>query len=673
MSNLEEFRKLGVSEVGLEALEAKGFETPTEIQRLAIPKLLDGTLDLIGQARTGTGKTAAFGIPIVEQCSLGAEKPQALILAPTRELSIQISDELISLCGKRRLRIAPFYGGQVIEVQLGRLRRGVDVVVGTPGRIIDLMERGMLDFSALRFAVLDEADEMLDMGFIEDIEKILGSTNTNKRMLMFSATMPPEVLDIAERFMRSYEVLRVEELPQDATQIDQIYYEVRREDKFEALSRIIASEPNLYALVFCRTRGDVDELSEQLRQVGHKVEALHGDISQAQRLRTIGQFKDKKLKIMIATDVAARGIDVSDLTHVINYSIPQNAELYIHRIGRTGRAGKGGTAITFVTPGEMRRLTLIRNETKFEIRRGELPSADAIIELKRSRFSELIAKTIDSGRYQDYREFAEKLMEHFAQPVEVIASLLYLRFGRELLPQSYPEIGARRKREKGERATNPDAVRLFIGCGQEDGYGAVRMLNLFWEKARIKKGRIGRIDCFDRFSFVEVNASDVEAILVAFRRSNIPAELAKDRPEQQPLPANRARRGSRAGHSNRDAEVVPSHSLDQVAPAGDRGKKAPEEEYRSALEVHSERDSRKQKRSVSGSKSGHRADQASVASDATPQPENASRKGARKPTGATTKKPFLSEKKQRLRDWVEKISQEFEEPPKKRRSTKTHK
>ena len=565
MSDLDNFRALGVSEPVLKALRAKGFEAPTPIQVLTIPKLLEGRVDLIGQAQTGTGKTAAFGIPIIELTQPGREKPQALILSPTRELSIQIAEELNSLKGSGKLRIAPFYGGQAIEVQLQRLRDGVDVVIGTPGRIMDLMNRGKLDFSELAFAVLDEADEMLDMGFVDDIRTILRATGKNKRTLMFSATMPPEILASAEGFMREYEVIRTdaERLSTDLT--DQIYFEVRREDKFEALSRIIDMEEDLYALVFCRTRNDVDELVEKLKLRGYRVEALHGDIAQAQRIRVINQFKSRKFKILVATDVAARGIDVNDLTHVINYSMPQGTEAYVHRIGRTGRAGKCGTAITFVTPAEYRKLTMIRREANTEIRREELPQGKDVVELKKQRVSELVTEVIAGGKHADYVGFARELIAAGGDPAEVLAAVLQLRFQGELLPQNYQDFDVPKKQDRKTWESEADdhgKTRLFIGVGRQDGFGAVRMLELLWEKARIRRNRVGRIDCFDRFSFVNVGFEDAETILKAFRHGGLRAQLATERPgkEQQAVAvretgsaesSSRAKTGERknSGHS----------------------------------------------------------------------------------------------------------------------------
>ncbi len=560
MNDLQAFRELGVSESILDALRAKGFEAPSPIQELAIPKLLDGSLDIIGQAQTGTGKTAAFGIPIIELCEPRSRKPEALVLAPTRELSIQIAEEMNSLKGKSALSIAPFYGGQAIEVQFARLRDGVDVVIGTPGRVLDLIHRGKLDFSELKFAVLDEADEMLDMGFAEELEAILAETNPDKRMLMFSATMPDAILSIAEKYMREYEVIRTESTQLSTELTEQIWFEVRREEKFEALSRIIDMEKNFYALVFCRTRNDVDELVEKLKLRGHRVEALHGDIAQVQRTKVISQFKAKKFRILIATDVAARGIDVNDLTHVINYSMPQGTETYVHRIGRTGRAGKTGVAITFVTPAEYRRLSLIQREAGTKIEKKELPQGRDIVELKKQRFTEELAEVIEGGQQKDYIGFAEEMLSTFDSPADLVAAFLQLRFQGELLPGNYTELGAAKKqRDRRSWETGVDdrgQARLYIGIGKRDGYGAVRVLDLLWEKARIKKYLVGKIDCFDNFSFVNVDFENAEKVIAAFRKGGPKVQMAAERePGEEPMTAERPPRPAPASAPREPREV----------------------------------------------------------------------------------------------------------------------
>ena len=531
MNNLESFRNLGVSECVIAALQKKGFESPSPIRELTIPLLLKGEKDVIGQAQTGTGKTAAFGIPIIDTISRGDGNPQALILSPTRELSIQIAEELNSLQGAARLRIAPFYGGQNILVQLNRLRDGIDIVIGTPGRVIDLMERKKLNFDQLKFAVLDEADEMLDMGFLDDIKQILSATPAGKRMLMFSATMPEEILAIAEQFMRpDYEIVRTrtESVSTDLT--EQIYYEVRRENKLEALSRILDMEPDLYGMVFCKTKTDVDELTDRLLARGYAVDALHGDIAQAQRTRVINNFKARRFRVLIATDVAARGIDVNDLTHVINYSIPQSTEAYVHRIGRTGRAGKKGTAVTFVTPSENSKIGRIRREIHAEIRKKTLPGIEEVLEAKKQRFSETVRRMIDERSHCPYLGFAEELLTLVDHPAEILAAMLRLRFKNELLPESYVDLSSTLQRE------NPDGrghVRIRVSAGRDDGLTVPQLLELIFERTKIKGSRLGRIDLKNDCSYLNANPDDARRILDSFQGMSPEFTLV---PEEEGLP-----------------------------------------------------------------------------------------------------------------------------------------
>jgi ATP-dependent RNA helicase DeaD len=514
-SNLESFRSLGISELTLAALAAKGFEQPSPIQQAAIPLLLSGCCDVIAQAQTGTGKTAAFGIPIIETVTPGLGHVQAVILSPTRELTVQISDEMNSLKGERNLIIAPVFGGQSIELQLRRLAQGVDIVIGTPGRVMDLMRRQALDLKQVTFAVLDEADEMLNMGFLEDMESILAETPADKRMLMFSATMPEAIMNIAAKFMREYELITVANRQTTVSATEQVCYEVRREQKFDALTRIIDMELNMYGMIFCRTKSDVDELAARLNEHGYGVEALHGDLAQAQRSKVIDRFKRRKFSLLIATDVAARGIDVNDLTHVINYSIPQTTEAYVHRIGRTGRAGKTGKAVTFVTPSESKRLAQIRRELKIEVRKERMPSPEDMVKRKKERALGSLNDIIAKEMHLDYLNFAEELLEKVGT-VELVSAILRMAFKKELLPESYVELESEKGRgriesEKGEQ------VRLFVAAGKMDGLSPGKILDLIWEKTGIRSRYIGKIDCLEKFSFINVNAPDAEKLVKAFR------------------------------------------------------------------------------------------------------------------------------------------------------------
>ncbi len=394
-------------------------------------------MDVVGQAQTGTGKTAAFAIPLVEKLE-EAGFVQALVLVPTRELAVQVSEEINSLKGDKKLRVVPIYGGHSMELQLRWLREGVDIVVGTPGRILDHVKRKSLKLGSVSHLILDEADEMLNMGFIEDVEEILNSVATEKRMLLFSATMPERILDIAKNYMRHYELITLkQQLTTDLT--DQIYFEISSSDKFKALCRIIDVEKEFYGLVFCRTKLDVENVANKLMEMGYKAKALHGDISQNQRERILNKFRNKRINVLVATDVAARGIDINNLTHVINYSLPYDPESYVHRIGRTGRAGKEGTAITFVTPEDQRRLHFIKRIAKTNIRREKLPEMEDVIKAKLTRIKREIEDIIESGSHQDYIKMAKELLEE-NEAEKVLAALLNRSFKDELNKRKYSVV-----------------------------------------------------------------------------------------------------------------------------------------------------------------------------------------------------------------------------------------
>lgn len=381
------FKELGLSETILTALEKKGFEKPSEIQAKTIPHMLSQTGDLIGQAQTGTGKTAAFGLPIIDQLSPTKEHIQALVLTPTRELTIQVANELYELKGEKPLKITPIYGGQSITKQIQQLRKANDIVVGTPGRLIDHLKGKKIDLSHVKYIVLDEADEMLTTGFLEDIEFILSKTNENKQTLLFSATMPEPILNLSKKYMKDVTTIKIKKKTLATTLTEQIYFEVRESNKLEALCRIIDVEDAFYGLIFCRTKRDVDTITEKLIHRGYDAEAMHGDLSQFQRERVLNKFRKKICTVLVVTDVASRGLDITGLSHVINFALPQDVESYVHRIGRTGRAGKSGTAITFITPSEFRKIVHIQRATKTEMKKGNIPDVPTVIETKKKRLT----------------------------------------------------------------------------------------------------------------------------------------------------------------------------------------------------------------------------------------------------------------------------------------------
>ncbi len=434
---MESFKDLGLSEDIIKAIEKKGYTTPTEIQAKAIPILLTGEKDIVGQAQTGTGKTASFALPLIEKIE-GGNGIKALILTPTRELALQITKEFDSLKGKKKLKALTVYGGAPINHQINELDKGVDIVVGTPGRVIDLIKRRYLDITGIEYCVLDEADEMLNMGFIGDIEKVLKKTPKDKKMLLFCATMPSQIKKIAEKFMRDYITIKTEKHELIIDLVKQIYYDIHGKDRFEGLRRIIDITEDFHGIVFCRTRREVDDLCTKLLKANYPAGAIHGEITQGVREKILGQFKKKKLTILIATDVAARGIDVNDLTHVVNYSLPQSPEIYVHRIGRTGRAGKEGVAITFVIPSERYKLKHVEKAAKCKLIKKELPKISDVVNAKQVYLEEKIVNVVTSGNSGRFDELAAKLLDK-ESAVNVVSALLEDNFGKE--EKKYTEVG----------------------------------------------------------------------------------------------------------------------------------------------------------------------------------------------------------------------------------------
>lgn len=503
------FADLGLSEEMLKAVAEKGFELPTPIQRLTIPLLLEGTNDIVAQSQTGTGKTAAFGLPVLQSIEQ-SRKIQAIILVPTRELALQVTEELLSYNHQRRLAIGAIYGGASMSEQLRRLDRGLDVVVGTPGRLLDHIRRGTIDLSGVKYLVLDEADEMLDMGFIEDVEEIMSHVDGQRRVMLFSATMPTRIIDLSKKYMHQTQIVKVQSEQITADLTDQIYFEVRESDKFDALTRIIDIQPEFYGIVFCRTKIGVDEVANRLIERGYDAEALHGDISQAQREKILKNFKNKRINILVATDVAARGIDVSNLTHVINYSLPQDSESYVHRIGRTGRAGNQGTAVTFISNQEMRQFGFLKRDIKVDIKRQQLPSPQDIVAMKRTKIQDDLTEIIANDNYGDYHEFATEILEHY-DPSTALSALLRLAFRDELDERNYPEI---RSFSVDRRGT----ARLFIGIGRNDGFDARKFIALLKRECGLRDKNIDDLRMFDTFSFVSVPFTDAEQVIQSLNR-----------------------------------------------------------------------------------------------------------------------------------------------------------
>ena len=423
------FSELGLSPEILKAVDKMGFEEASPIQTAVIPAILKGS-DVIGQSSTGSGKTAAFAIPAIEKVDPKLKKVQVLILCPTRELALQVAEEVAKLSiYKKGIQAVPVFGGQPYDRQLRALAAGVQVVIGTPGRVMDHMSRGTLRLDALKLLVLDEADRMLDMGFRDDIEEILSGTPESRQLLFFSATMPSAIKNLISRNAKDPEWIKIESLAQNAPQVDQVYFEVDRRSKLEALTRMIDVNDFRYGIIFCSTKVMVDDLDEHLHARGYAVDRLHGDISQTQRNRVMEKFRRRGFEFLIATDVAARGLDVDDLEVVCNFDLPNDAEDYTHRIGRTGRAGKTGKAFTFVSGRELYKLQSMVRYAKLNIRRERLPSLDEVEEARTNVFFERIRSSLDAKEFKPHDRMIDRLLDQGYASTDICSVLIHLLQG----------------------------------------------------------------------------------------------------------------------------------------------------------------------------------------------------------------------------------------------------
>lgn len=511
---MEKFKNLGLSDITIEALAKKGFENPTPIQEATIPMLLSGEKDIVGQAQTGTGKTAAFGLPIIENVREDAKHVQAIILTPTRELALQVADEIVSFRGKRRIFVATVYGGQAMLPQIKALRRGADIVVGTPGRVLDHIRRGNLDLSRISNFVLDEADEMCNMGFLDDVSDIMENAGEDHRTLLFSATMPPEVMNIAKKFMGDYDVISVKPEKSEVPLTEQIFHEVNERDRFEALCRVVDSQTEFYGLVFCRTRADADYVAGKLAERGYPAEPIHGDLSQSRREDILMRFRKRRCKILVATDVAARGIDVPDLSHVVNFALPQDPQSYVHRVGRTGRAGKKGVAVTIITPREFSKLRYITKITKLRVEKKPLPTIDQVIEVKKACMGSELSEIVNSGNHLSYLSLADELLEN-NDPAEVVAALLQHSQGSVLDKRSYKQI-----EECSKGAASRGRVRLTAFVGRSHGMTPRKLVDMICRRSRINPVRIQHVKIQGRQSTFTVPAGDFDNVMRAVNKAS---------------------------------------------------------------------------------------------------------------------------------------------------------
>ncbi|MBA3469240.1 MAG: DEAD/DEAH box helicase [Herpetosiphonaceae bacterium] len=549
------FAELGLSELTLKAITELGYEEPTPIQSQSIGLMMANN-DIIAQAQTGTGKTAAFALPIIERIDPSAEGVQALILTPTRELAVQVSDAISSYGKYHNVRALPVYGGQPIDRQLRALKRGVHIVIGTPGRLMDHMERGTLDLSKLRTIVLDEADEMLNMGFIDDIEFILQKAPPERQTALYSATMPNEIVRLSRKYLRDPKLVKIEAEQMTVPLIRQTYYEVGGRDKIEALTRILDIEMPTSAIIFCRTKAMVDELGEKLLARGYGAELLHGDLSQAMRDRVMKRFREEQVELLVASDVASRGLDIDHVSHVINFDVPLDPEAYVHRIGRTGRAGRSGVAITLVTPRERRMLKTIERLTSSPVQRMRLPTIADVVARRREAFKdtlrEMIAEHTDQGGLEQYLVLAEELGEEYS-PTELAAAAFKLLLSEPDLnaadplsaPEPEPDFSQRGRDDRRDRGRGRDSnygrdgapaprreqrgrsfredgmTRLFVDIGREQGVRPADIVGAIANESGLPGRAIGAIDIFDNFSFVDVPDDAATRVLAALGRTQI--------------------------------------------------------------------------------------------------------------------------------------------------------
>lgn len=552
------FAEMGLSEPMSAAIAALGYEEPTPIQAAAIPPLMAGA-DIMAQAQTGTGKTAAFAIPIVESLIKDQPRPQALVLAPTRELAVQVAGAIYDIGHNQGVRVLAVYGGQPIDRQLRGLAAGVHVVVGTPGRIMDHIRRGTLKLDHVTTVVLDEGDQMLDMGFVEDIEFILEQLPETRQTALFSATVPPRISGLAKRYMRSPQHITTQHETLAIPKIKQFAYQVPGRAKSEALMRLLDALAPTSAMVFCRTRRDVDELSERLQIQGYPGEGIHGDMAQAERERVLKRFREGSTDILVATDVAARGLDIDDVSHVFNFDLPTDPEQYIHRIGRTGRAGKSGVAVSLVSPRERQLLGVIERVAGKKVKVERLPTQKDVAERRWESFRDTVRTSLDEGGLDAFRVLAEELGEDYDE-IDVAAAALKLLHATERTIADTPMLAELENAPVPAFMPQTGMARLYLSAGRESGIRPQDIVEMIANEARLPGGSIGSIEIFDRSSFVEVPAAAAETVIraltgVVFRGMELRVARAKPERPRPPEPPRHPR--SHSGGYDRPKESRP--------------------------------------------------------------------------------------------------------------------
>lgn len=529
------FEELGVREDLLMAIMEMGFESPMPVQERVIPHLLHEDGDVVALAQTGTGKTAAFGLPVIQRTDTSLRQPQALIISPTRELCLQIGGDLADFSKYTKdLKVLPVYGGSSIESQIRSLRQGVHIIVATPGRLLDLINRGVVNLSAVHTVILDEADEMLNMGFLDDINAILENVPEERKMLLFSATMPDEIAKIAKNYMHNPQEFVIGTRNEGAQNVKHVYYMVNAKDKYLALKRIADSNPNIYGIIFCRTRRDTQEIADNLIADGYNVDALHGDLSQMQRDTVMKKFRERTLQLLVATDVAARGLDVDSLTHVINYGLPDDPATYTHRSGRTGRAGKTGVSIAIIHSREKSKLREIEKKIQKEFEKGTVPTPQRIIEKQLYNLADRIERVkVNEEEIEKYLPGIVRKLEWLSEN-DLLKRIVSLEFNRLLdYYKDAPEVidyeekkpkkaeknaKTAQRADKDRRVAEKGFERVYVNAGKADGFYPARLIDTLNQNmdGRIE---IGRIDLFNNYALFDVRKGEGRKAVAALKNA----------------------------------------------------------------------------------------------------------------------------------------------------------
>lgn len=571
------FEELGLKSEVLKSIKEMGFEAPTPIQQKAIPHLLGDESDFVGLAQTGTGKTAAFGLPLISKVEILSKNPQGLVICPTRELCLQITKDLENFSKHLSINIVAVYGGTDIRRQMSDIKRGAGIIVATPGRLVDLINRKAISLSEVEYVVLDEADEMLNMGFKEDIDIILKQTPDWKNVWLFSATMPKEVAQIAKNYMENPLEVAIGHKNQSNENIEHIFFSIKERDRYDALKRLIDFNPEIYGLIFCRTRRETADVAEKLGKEGYSAEPLHGDLSQAQRDNVMRRFRDKSIQILVATDVAARGIDVDNITHVINYNLPDDIENYTHRSGRTARAGRKGESLVLINTRELHKIKAIERQIRTSFVEGKVPNPKEICEIQLMKLVDKVIAT--EVKEQDINEFVPLIMREFdaLSKEEIIKKFVSAEFNRfieyyDRASDLNAAAGSHRdkddrgeRKERGLRRNDANKTRFFVNLGKRDGLNPGGLLRVVCDSTGLRSDSIGRIDILASFSFFEADNTLAEKIVsqvngADYEGHTVSIEVTKAKKEGDRNGSRQRSRGGNFGGGRNNGERRRSES-----------------------------------------------------------------------------------------------------------------